>query len=110
MFGPPLYFNFFVKKTDFHLLLVMKQGLRCANTIGAGWIGAPIYWRTDVPPPPIGNPDQAWCANNISRIFFCVRSAITVGAGGFGAPIVLADYKEDDWVRCALPIFIPIAY
>jgi hypothetical protein len=38
--------QFFVK---FHLLLGMKQGLRCPNTIGAGWIGAPIYWRTDVP-------------------------------------------------------------
>ncbi len=29
--------------------LVMEQGHLCANTIGAGWIGAPIYWRTDVP-------------------------------------------------------------
>jgi hypothetical protein len=27
-----------------------------------------------------------------------------------GAPILLADYKEDDCVRCASPIFIPIAY
>ncbi len=29
--------------------------------------------------------------------FFRVQSAITIGAGGIGAPIVLADYKEDDW-------------
>jgi hypothetical protein len=33
----------------FGVSLVMEQGPRCANTIGAGWIGAPIYWRTDVP-------------------------------------------------------------
>jgi hypothetical protein len=25
--------------------------------------------------------------------YFCVRSAITIGAGCIGAPIVLADYK-----------------
>ena len=55
---------------------------------------------------PIGNADQAQCANN----FFCVRSAITIGAGCIGAPIVLAEYKEDDRVRCASPIFKPIAY
>jgi hypothetical protein len=45
------------------------------------------------------------------RGFFChVRSAITIGAEGIGAPIVLADYKEDDCVPRASPIFIPIAY
>ncbi len=71
----------------------MEQGHRCTNTIGA-----------------ICNPDQAWCANNVLRIFFCVRSAITIGAGGIGVPIVLVDYKEDDCVRCTSPIFIPIAY
>ncbi len=43
-------------------------------------------------------------------IFFGVWSAITIGAGCIGAPIVLADYKEDDCVRCASPLFIPIAY
>ncbi len=42
--------------------------------------------------------------------FFRVRSAITIGAGGIGAPVVLADYKQDDRVRCASPIFMLIAY
>jgi hypothetical protein len=42
--------------------------------------------------------------------FLHVRSAITIGAGGIGAPIVLADYKEIDSVPRASPIFIPIAY
>jgi hypothetical protein len=42
--------------------------------------------------------------------FFHVRSAITIGAGGIGAPLVLADYKQDDRVRCASPIFMLIAY
>ena len=72
----------------FGVSLVMEQGPLCANILAHR-----------CPPPPIGNPDQAWWANNVSRIFFCVRSAITIGAGGFGAPIVLADYKEDDWFR-----------
>ncbi len=55
-----------------------------SNEAGASvrqYIGAPIH------PAPISNLDQAWCAKNISRILFCVRSAITIGAGGFGAPI-----------------------
>ena len=43
-------------------------------------------------------------------IFFCVRSATPIGAGCIGAPIVLAEYKVDDCVRCASPIFKPIAY
>jgi hypothetical protein len=30
--------------------------------------------------------------------FFHVQSAITIGAGDIGAPIVLAYYKEDDCV------------
>ena len=38
-----------------------------------------------------------------------VRSATPIGAGCIGAPIVLAEYKEDDCVRCASPIFKPIA-
>ncbi len=42
--------------------------------------------------------------------FFHARSAITIGAGGIGAPIALADYKQDDRVRCASPIFMLIAY
>jgi hypothetical protein len=54
-------------------------------------------------PAPMGNPHQAQCANN----FFFVRSATPIGAGCIGAPIVLAEDKEDDCVRCALPIFIP---
>jgi hypothetical protein len=32
--------------------------------------------------------------------FFRVRSAITFGARCIGAPLVLADYKEDDGVWC----------
>ncbi len=59
--------------------------VRSAISIGAGGIGAPI-----------GNADQAQCANN----FFFV----------FGLPLLLAEYKEDDCVRFASPIFIPIAY
>ncbi len=42
--------------------------------------------------------------------FFLVRSAINIGAGCIVAPLVLADYKEDDCVRCASPIFMLIAY
>jgi hypothetical protein len=41
---------------------------------------------------------------------FRVRSASTIGAGCIGAPIGVAEYKEDACVQCALPIFIPIAY
>ncbi len=48
--------------------------------------------------------------NYFSRIFFHVRSVITIGAGCIGAPLVLADYKEDDCVLCASPIFRLIAY
>jgi hypothetical protein len=48
--------------------------------------------------------------NYVSRIFFHVRSAITIGAGYIGAPLVLADYKEDECVRSASPIFMQIAY
>jgi hypothetical protein len=47
------------------------------------------------------------------RRFFRVWSAITIGAaaGGFDAPLVfLPDYKQDDCVRCASPIFMLIAY
>ncbi len=40
---------------------------------------------------------------------FRVRSAITIGAGCIGAPIGVAEYKVDACVRCASPIFIPIA-
>jgi hypothetical protein len=46
-------------------------------------------------------------------IFFRVRSAITIGAGtagGIGAPLVLADYKQDFRVQCASPIFMLISY
>jgi hypothetical protein len=39
-----------------------------------------------------------------------VRSAITISAGCIGAPLVLADYKEDELVRWASPIFMLIAY
>jgi hypothetical protein len=41
---------------------------------------------------------------------FRVRSAITIGAGYIGAPLVLADYNEDDRVLCVSPIFMLIAY
>ncbi len=34
----------------------------------------------------------------------------TMGAGGNGTPLVLADYKQYDGVRCASPIFMLIAY
>jgi hypothetical protein len=44
------------------------------------------------------------------KFFFHVQSAITIGTGGIGAPVVLADYKKDYCVPCASPIFIPIAY
>jgi hypothetical protein len=40
--------------------------------------------------------------------FFPFQSAITIGAGYIGAPLVLADYKEDERVRCASPIFMLI--
>ncbi len=102
MFGPPILINFFIYYWH-------TECVRCANTIGAGWTCAPIYWRTDVPLcqqailTKYGEPIMI-------RRFFCVRPAITIGAGGIGAPIVLADYKEDDCVRGASPIFIPIAY
>jgi hypothetical protein len=66
----------------------------------AGCISAPIY-GAPMSPAPIGNADQRQCANNF---FFCVRSATPIGAGCIGAPIVLAEYKEDDCVRCASPI------
>jgi hypothetical protein len=46
----------------------------------------------------------------VSQIFFHVGSAITIGAGCIGAPLVLADDKQDDLFRCALPIFMPVAY
>jgi hypothetical protein len=54
----------------------------------------PVDWCVNIlahrcPPPPIGNDDQARCANNF---FF------------------LAEYKEDACVRSASPIFMPIAY
>ncbi len=42
--------------------------------------------------------------------FFRLRSAITISAGGIGVPLVLADYEQDDCVRCASPIFMLIAY
>jgi hypothetical protein len=42
--------------------------------------------------------------------FFPVRSAITIGAGGIGAPLVFADHKQDGRVQCASPIFMLIAY
>jgi hypothetical protein len=42
--------------------------------------------------------------------FFCVRSASPIGAEYIGAPIGVAEYKEDACVRSASLIFIPIAY
>jgi hypothetical protein len=44
----------------------------------------------------MGNADQTRGANNIELSFadfFHVRSAITIGAGCIGAPLVLAEYK-----------------
>ncbi len=77
-----------------------------ANSNGAGGIGPPIYWRNDVHL-------RKWAMltrHSEPIIFFPVRSAISIGAGCIGAPLVLAEYKEDDSVRCASPIFMPIAY
>ncbi len=71
---------------------------------GPPLFSAPIYWRTDVPLRQKTTLTKH-SAPIVFRGFFCVRSAITFGAGGFGAPIVLADYKEDDWVRCAPRLF-----
>ncbi len=65
------------------------------------YIGAPMS------PAPVGNADQAQFANNF---FFHVRSATPISAGCNGAPIGVAEYKEDACVRSASPIFIPIAY
>jgi hypothetical protein len=48
--------------------------------------------------------------NYFSWISFHVPSTITIGAGCIGAPLVLADYREDDRVQCASPIFKPITY
>ncbi len=39
-----------------------------------------------------------------------VRHYSTIGGGCIGAPLVLADYKEDDRVRCASPISMLIAH
>jgi hypothetical protein len=109
MFDPP-FFNISMIPPDclFRIITFID---------GAGDIGVPIYWRrgasvrqyirAPMSPAPIGNAHQAQCANNF---FFRVRSATPIGAGCIGAPIVLAEYKEDNCVRCASPIFIPIAY
>jgi hypothetical protein len=43
------------------------------------------------------------------RRFFSCQSAITIGAGSIGAPLAMADYKEEDRIRCVLPIFMLIA-
>ncbi len=43
-------------------------------------------------PAPIGNADQTQSSNNF---FFRVRSATPIGAGNIGAPIGVAEYKED---------------
>jgi hypothetical protein len=40
--------------------------------------------------------------------FFPFRSAISIGAGCIDAPLVLADYKKDEGVRCASPIVMLI--
>jgi hypothetical protein len=46
-------------------------------------------------PAAIGNAEQTLCANNI-QIMYCgflrARYAITIGAGGIGAPLVLPDF------------------
>ncbi len=69
------------------------------------YIGAPMY--------PSAN-RQNW-PSMVSQLCFTiflfrVRSAITIGAGWIGAPIGVAEYKDGACVRCASPIFIPIAY
>jgi hypothetical protein len=68
------------------------------------YIGAPMYLSAN----------RQCLPSMVSQLcfadFFHVRSAITIGAEGIGAPIVLADYKEDDCVPRALPFFIPVAY
>ncbi len=95
MFGPPLFKNF----NDCLLRIITFID-------GARDIGAPIYWRRGASVRQyIGAP-----MSPAQKIFFRVRSATPTGAGYIGAPIVLAEYKEDDCVRCASPIFIPIAY
>jgi hypothetical protein len=43
MFGPPLRRGHRFANT------IGAGEYRCANSRGAGHIGAPIYWRTDVP-------------------------------------------------------------
>jgi hypothetical protein len=57
----------------------------------AGWIGAPIIFQL--------------CFADFFFMF-----GLLFGAGCIGAPLLLADYKEDDCVLCASPIFMLIAY
>ncbi len=89
------------------ILILLARGTSERQYIGAGGPRCANIMVHRCPPPLIGYADQAQCANNI---FFPVRSATPIGAGCIGAPIVLAQCKEDYCVRCASPIFIPIAY
>jgi hypothetical protein len=57
----------------------------------AGWIGAPII-------------------SQLCFADFFFMFGLLFGAGCIGAPLLLADYKEDDCVLCASPIFMLIAY
>jgi hypothetical protein len=68
--------------------VVFGAPLPIRNGAGPGGIGAPIIFKL--------------CFAD----FFHVRSAITISAGCISAPLVLADYKEDDHVRCPSPIFM----
>jgi hypothetical protein len=117
-FGPPIGD---VKLVTPALLTCRLFLFQCANTIGPGGIGAPIVVaqgasvRQYIGAPMSLSANRQCLPSMVSPImfrgfFFHVRSAITIGAGGIGAPIELADYKEDDCVPRASPIFIPIAY
>jgi hypothetical protein len=94
MFGPPLLKISMIPPHCLFRIITFIDGAGISERqyIGAGGLGAPIYWRSDVP-----CPLRVW-------------SATPIGAECIGAPIVLAECKEDGCVRCASPIFIPIAY
>jgi hypothetical protein len=86
MFGPPigevkLYMILKnLKVYPFLTLVVWACRVdRCANILAHR-----------CPPPPIGNGDQAQCAN---KIFFMFGPPLLLGPGCIGAPIVLGDYK-----------------
>jgi hypothetical protein len=117
-FGPPIGA---VKLVTPALLTCRLFLFQFANTIVAGGIGAPIVGargasvRQYIGAPMSLSANRQCLPSMVSQLYFAdfffhVRSAITIGAGGIGAPIVLAEYKVDDCVPCASPFFIPITY